>query len=340
VPSLDGLRAFSIAFVFIAHLSGTRGFVNWPFLYRFGAFCVRVFFVISGFLITTILLGEIHKTGRIALRRFYFRRTMRLFPACYVLIACTALLAVNGLVHLRRGDLLFAATYTMNYSNPRAWPLGHLWSLAIEEQFYLLWPAALMLLGLARCTKVLVGVLLVAPLIRLASPMLGTATAFLVWSDALASGCLLAMLQTDLLRNVWYSRLLSSRWFVFVPLTALAANAVPFTKISWLVCETIMNVTIAVSVHWAIRNPETAVGRVLNWPAICFIGVMSYSLYLWQQAFLNRESASAFCTFPVNVALTITAALLSYLVVEAPLLRLRMAIERWRQERTVRTQCP
>src|SRR4029077_2271009 len=166
VPSLDGLRAISIGFVLIAHLAGTRGFLNWQFLrqYPLGPFGVRVFFVISGFLITSILLNELRQTGRIALGRFYFRRTMRLFPACYVLIIATAFLALNGFAHLKRGDLLFAATYTINYHevSVSGWPLGHLWSLAIEEQFYLLWPATLMLLGIARSTRVLVGVLILA----------------------------------------------------------------------------------------------------------------------------------------------------------------------------------
>ena len=328
VPSLDGLRAIAIGFLFIAHLSGTRGFLNWPFLYRYGMFGVRVFFVISGFLITSILLNEIRKTGRISLPRFYFRRTMRLFPACYVLIAVTALLAMNGIVHLKRGDLLLAVTYTMNYRFVREWPLGHLWSLAVEEQFYLLWPATLMLLGRTRSIRVLIGVLGIAPLIRLALPLLGQAAAFLIWSDALASGCLLALLRQDLLRSAWYVRVLSSRWFVLVPAVALAANAVPFLKVSWLLCETIMNLAIAMSIDWSIRNPGTAVGRFLNWPATCFIGVLSYSLYLWQQPFLNRASQSLYCAFPVNVALAVATAMVSYLVVEAPLLRLRMAIER------------
>jgi peptidoglycan/LPS O-acetylase OafA/YrhL len=262
---------------------------------------------------------------------------MRLFPACYVLIAVTALLALSGIVHLDRGDLLFAATYTMNYHEPHGKPLGHLWSLGIEEQFYLLWPAMLMLLGQARSRRVLIGVLVVAPLIRLALPILGSAAAFLIWSDALASGCLLAILRRDLIYSTWYARVLSSRWFFLVPAAALAANAVPLTKVYWLLCGTIMNLAIAMSADWAMRNPRTRVGRLLNWPAMCFIGVLSYSLYLWQQLFLNRHSESLYCAFPLNVVLALTAAMVSYLIVEAPLLRLRMAVERRWMARKVAT---
>lgn len=345
MPGLDGLRAISIGFVLVAHLTGARGFVSMPFLwqYELGRFGVRVFFVISGFLITSILLKELRQTGRIALGRFYFRRTMRLFPACYVLIAVTALLAVNGAVQLKPGDLAFAATYTMNYHVVKGWPLTHLWSLAIEEQFYLLWPAVLVMLGSARSRRVLVGVLAVAPVIRLTLlPVFGfVAVSFLTWSDALASGCLLALLRHDLVRNTLYAQLLSSRWFVLVPAAALTAAAVPFTKVSWLICETIMNLAIAMSVDWAIRNPDTAVGRVLNWPAISFIGVLSYSLYLWQQPFLNPYSGSWYCAFPMNIALTFAVALASYLIVEAPLLRLRVIVERrWEARKMARTDPP
>jgi peptidoglycan/LPS O-acetylase OafA/YrhL len=108
---------------------------------------------------------------------------------------------------------------------------------------------------------------------------------------------------------------------------ALVANCVPFTKVYWLISETVMNLSIAVSADWAMRNPDTVVGRFLNLPAISFTGVLSYSLYLWQQIFLNRGSVSPFCAFPLNIILATAMALVSYLLIEAPFLRFRTAIE-------------
>jgi peptidoglycan/LPS O-acetylase OafA/YrhL len=331
VPSLDGLRAISIAFVFIAHLTGTRHFpgaLSPLSKLGLGEFGVRVFFVISGYLITSILLDELQRKGSINLSRFYFRRMMRLFPASYFLIAVTAILAMIGLVHLERWDLTFALTYTMNFYEARGWPLGHLWSLGVEEQFYILWPMTLLTLGSGRSTRLLFYVLAVAPLLRLASPYVGPAFNFLVWSDALASGCMLALLREYLAKHDGYLRFLASRWFFLVPICALAANCVPFTKIRWLGMETVMNIAIATTIDWALRNPGGKVGRFLNLPAVSFVGVLSYSLYLWQQIFLDRYSESPYCAFPLNIVLSVGAALISYLLVEVPFLQLRTAIQR------------
>jgi peptidoglycan/LPS O-acetylase OafA/YrhL len=329
IPSLDGLRAVSIGCVLLAHLTGTAGFpLSSTAIYPMGEFGVRVFFVISGYLITSILLQERQRHGRIALGRFYARRTLRLMPAAYAFIGVVALLAGWGLLRLERGDLLFAATYTMNFWEARGWSLGHLWSLAVEEQFYLLWPLALLLLGPPRVARLLVAILLLAPLARMTSPLVGPAFNFVIWADTLATGCLLALWRERLHARPAYRRLLGSRAFAVVPLLALAANFIPSTKVSWLVGATVMNVAIALCADWAMTHPGGAVGRVLNWPPVAFAGVLSYSLYLWQQLFLNRYSSSPLCAFPQNLLLTFAAALASYLLVEAQFLRLRARLER------------
>jgi peptidoglycan/LPS O-acetylase OafA/YrhL len=337
VPSLDGLRAICMAFVLISHLAGTQNFPLHHDLstYRLGEFGVRVFFVISGFLITSILLSELQRKGDISLRRFYFRRALRLFPASYFLILVIAILAARHVISPDHRDLTFAITYTMNYHPTSSWSVGHLWSLAIEEQFYFLWPVILFSLGAFRSRRFLIGLLFAAPLLRLAAPHVAPALSFLVWSDALATGCLLALLRENLFANVHYSRLLASRWFFLVPVVAMTINFVPSAKLNWLVFSSVMNLAIAVSVDWSIRNSQAAVGRFLNWPAVSFLGVFSYSLYLWQQLFLNRESTSPYCAFPLNLLLAFVMAFVSYLLIEAPILRLRASFERNRAQRRV-----
>jgi peptidoglycan/LPS O-acetylase OafA/YrhL len=102
MPSLDGLRAVSIFLVLLGHLGGTRGFARLDL--RIGDYAhlgVVVFFVISGFLITRLLLSEHEQKGRISLKRFYARRALRLFPAAYAFIACVSLLWLAGIVHLK-----------------------------------------------------------------------------------------------------------------------------------------------------------------------------------------------------------------------------------------------
>src|SRR5215475_4830380 len=150
IPSLDGLRCIAVAMVLFSHMLGTQGFLRpsqGAFLYEFGNLGVKVFFVISGYLITNLLLHELAKTNRIHLGKFYFRRTFRIFPACYCMVAALILFRMSGWISLTPRDVLHALTYTSNYYPGRSWSIGHTWSLGVEEQFYLLWPAALVILG-------------------------------------------------------------------------------------------------------------------------------------------------------------------------------------------------
>jgi len=89
-----------------------------------------------------------------------------------------------------------------------------------------------------------------------------------------------------------------------------------------------MNIGLAVCVDWAMRNSRSLVGRFLNLPSVSFIGVLSYSLYLWQQFFLDRGQATLLNTFPLNLLLAVVCALGSYLLIETPFMRLRGTLER------------
>ena len=124
-----------------AHIAGT---VNAPAvlvpLHNLGNFGVTIFFVISGFLITVLLLEELRSQGKISIRGFYQRRIFRIFPAFYFYIALVLLANSLGYLDLYDGDVLHAVTFTMNYHHERAWAFNHTWSLAVEEQFYLFWP--------------------------------------------------------------------------------------------------------------------------------------------------------------------------------------------------------
>jgi len=141
LPSLDGLRALSIGLVLLGHLSGTKGFVRVNLgIGDYAHLGVVVFFVISGFLITRLMLSEHAKDGCVSLKLFYARRALRLFPAAYAFIACVCLLWATGVVHLQARDIWHACTYTVNFEPGRSWQIGHLWSLSVEEQFYLIWP--------------------------------------------------------------------------------------------------------------------------------------------------------------------------------------------------------
>jgi peptidoglycan/LPS O-acetylase OafA/YrhL len=226
IQSLDGLRAIAISLVIISHCFGTPYFFPKSaqrFAGDIGSLGVRIFFVLSGYLITTMLIAERRTTGRINLKIFYLRRVFRLCPALYVYLGIVGLLGIFGLIGYRPVELLRAATYTTWYSVEALWTRPT-WSLAIEEQFYLLWPAALCFFGIRGATRFALFSLILAPVIRVGlwlflpawvSPFENT---FPTIADTLATGCLLAIWLPTLQHDRRFVALVGSRMFIAVPL--------------------------------------------------------------------------------------------------------------------------
>ena len=330
IQSLDGLRGVCIGLVLFGHVRGTAGFPLHGESVRLGRLGVVTFFVLSGYLITRLLLEERTRTGGVALGAFFRRRALRLFPALYAFVAVVLLLEVVGAVQLGGGDVLATATHTMNFHARRAWWLGHTWSLSFQEQFYLLWAPALAVLGAAGGRRVALGAFAAAPLLRVAvfygwpEQRALVDQAFPLIFDGPATGCLLAFLREDLWRDARYRRLLESPFFAAVPLIVLVTHLYrPSVGVSLLVGQTVINVAIAACVDWAMRFPESRVGRALNSPPLTWVGTISYSLYLWQQLFLARDHPAWFTTFPLNLLLAFAAATASYHLTERPFVRLR-----------------
>ena len=291
-------------------------------LWRFdlGNLGVRIFFVISGFLITAILLKEDSTSGSIGLRRFYARRLLRIGPAYYVFLAAMALAGGFAIVEVKPHDFLPPLTYTTNYF-ATTFVLGHTWSLSVEEQFYLLWPGALFVLGRRRAFTLAAVLIVFAPFARLLCvhypELFGSPRyAFPAVSDALACGCFLALLRERLQKSRAYRGLLGSRWFVVVPGAIVLAQCAPAAAKD-LFLYTLINILIAVSIDRVTRFPSSWSGRVLNAKPMVLVGTLSYSLYLWQQPFLDPASA---LVFPVNVVALVVIALASYQLVEKPAL--------------------
>jgi peptidoglycan/LPS O-acetylase OafA/YrhL len=205
-PELDGLRGIAILVVLAAH-TGVPGFADGG-----GGAGVTLFFVLSGFLITSLLLAEKSRYGRVDLRAFYVRRALRLFPALAAALIVVALLAVTGLMpqDARVGVdyrivLAGVVCYVANWVWVAGQPIGmlsHTWSLAVEEQFYILWPALLLLgLRLGRRWFAMIVLLLIFADIpyRLILDLNGGFAHVFVGTDtrgdALLFGCVLALLE-------------------------------------------------------------------------------------------------------------------------------------------------
>jgi len=205
IPSLDGLRAISISLVVVGHWAELRYHSDVA-----GAFAnlgVRIFFVISGYLITTLLLKEHSRTATIGLQEFYVRRAYRILPAAFVFMAVVFAMYWR---ELRWYHMAAAALYVANFDFAHPWFLGHLWSLSVEEQFYFLWPGVLRKWYQHR-VGILAGVIAFAPAYRVACHLLGlhgkADETFPAVADVLAVGCLLAVAEARI-RNphFWQNR--------------------------------------------------------------------------------------------------------------------------------------
>lgn len=340
IPSLDGLRALSIGLVLLSHAAWflPRWLAD-SSLFRYvigiGSHGVAIFFVISGYLITTILLKEERSTATISLKRFYFRRTMRIFPPYYVFLGAIGLMWTLHKISLSWPNFLAAATYSWAlYPQDGGSVITHCWSLSIEELFYLVWPITFMLShGKNRPLIVLAGILF-APVLRIGLYFLVPAfrghEIYMVqgWVDTMLFGCLLALLRTYSSFEAWHATHLYG-WIVF-SLAVIAFYLMPLSQahlakpLSALISETLGPFLIALSasliVLYVVTRTEGLLGRFLNNGALKHIGVLSYSLYLWQQPFLIQ---GGFRLGYVGFLYTFLLAESSFWLVERPTMALR-----------------
>ncbi len=332
------MRAISILLVIVAHSSvHFRRWIELPLgtYLLFAHLGVSFFFVISGFLITGLLLRELDRTGTIGLPRFYLRRAFRIFPPFYLYLAIMVALVLAGVLQIPLRGFLVAAIYGTDYyvgPGSGSAALQHTWSLSVEEQFYLLWPAALLWLGRRRA-------IYAAALLILFSPVIRVVTYFMLVPqhramvdrmfhssiDTIMFGCLLALVwDTQRFRRVL--PMLSSGWcmagsLLFLLVLDPLLDAHFYGKYSLPVGMTLEGVCVTVFTLSVVRRPATLPGRFLNTAVLRHIGVISYSLYLWQSILTTGNGN--WQKFPLNLLAALACAELSYWAVERPSLRLR-----------------
>jgi peptidoglycan/LPS O-acetylase OafA/YrhL len=310
VPALDGLRALAVLLVVAFHYTGAP---------LGGPYGVDLFFVLSGFLITTLLLEEREARGSIGLAGFYVRRARRLFPALAVMLAAylvyEAVLGRDALATVADHGLYFGNIYFVVTHRPDQ-GLGHLWSLGEEEQFYLLWPLLLLLFAKARRPlRWVVALLLVLMAYRGLLILDGASMTRLyrapdTHSEGLVLGAVLAYLhRRGFVAGEWAGKLgivlivppaLAGIWSVGLPTFELGAF--------FLIAAAIA---------------ETEIAGWLSFRPLVWLGTLSYSLYLWHEpilwAFHRHDRVIA-------LALSFACAWLSYRYVEQPLRRRRAGI--------------
>lgn len=346
VAGLDGLRTVAVALVIVYHVAPDR--------LPGGSVAVDVFFTISGFVITRLLVAEFARTGRIGLGSFYRRRWLRLGPAMLVMCAVTALLSVALPLPLFEGAWRAAALAAVSvvnlvragesgpYSDLTA-PLSHTWSLGVEEQFYLAWPLLLLVLlrhTTARTVLVWVAALCILPLLwRLA--LWDSTAAHRIYNgpdtraDQLLVGALLAVvlarLRADDPRLALLRRWAARLCWPALALLGLIAWQLPITEPGWwnpawytvgLLAAAVLSAVVVATLD---LSSQTWPSRLLSLPALAWTGRnLSYGMYLWHYPVIRLLSdlgVDGEGLLLTGVAATTAAALASYALIERPLLR-------------------
>ncbi len=350
IPSLNGLRAISIIMVIFYHFRSSKFIIfksQWAnqlaSIFINGELGVNIFFIISGYLITTLLIKEKNKTGSISLKDFYVRRTLRIFPAYYTLLLVYFILQSFHYFTLTTTDWLSVVLYSKQFFNSPLHEIGHLWSLSVEEVFYLVYP--FLFIRFHKHIKTVV--LLLIPVFVLARfhyynfPLPLLKNTIFTSGDSLLIGCLFA-LENERIKNfiVKHSRLsllalplilLSVVVYLYIFSVFFHSSNASLMRFSFLpnlvyalfgnvglITNFLVAYVILMSIY--LRNMWFA---FLNTSLLNYIGLLSYSIYLWQQLFTADRSYLHQLGIPVILLIISVLAFASYYLIEKPFLNLR-----------------
>jgi peptidoglycan/LPS O-acetylase OafA/YrhL len=337
IPSLDGVRAASITIVMCSHFMSSKIFP--------GGFGVLIFFVVSGFLITRLLLAEFKREKRISLPNFYVRRFLRLYPVIIAyLIVVSIAIYFKGLPY-SYPELASVLFYYTNYyfamtpltGESSVLPVLIFWSLAIEEHFYLVFPPLFVLLGCSapRLFWLIAGTIVLALALRLYVAHLHPEYLYTHYfyrrsemrMDSIATGVMLAILcELPLGRKVllWLTRPAPVAVAVIAILAGLLYRDPWFRE---TVRYSILNVSVAVLIGAVLFSPRyRAINLMLNLKSVVWIGRLSYSLYVWHLGIsfmIGAADYSYWSGMLVQFVLSFIIAVISYYAIEQPFLAFR-----------------
>ena len=339
IKGLNALRALSVALVIMSHV-GILAAVSSPMLKSFftifNAFTgVMFFFVISGFLITTLLIAERERTGTIGFKNFFARRALRILPLYYLALLIAVVFGILGIQKIPAEAIVKGITYTYNFVQQKnnVGFLSHLWSLAVEEQFYLVWPF-LFLLMIGKPWR-LVALCMVSTLI-----CYSVARSF-NWHDPIHTiyylgrwfipaaypifiGCAFALV----LHYSAAAKVILGSWVCLAAALGLLAAPLVFEHtLGSLNQQYLVAFGVALLICWISRNQHLKAVQVLESGPIAYMGKISYGLYVWQGIFTGNGNIESHHwppqPFTLGVALTIIVSIISYHWFETPFLRLK-----------------
>ena len=333
LTALDGLRTVAVLLVFAHHVDQHAlpgGFIG-----------VDVFFVISGYLITSLLLREREMTGDISVSRFYLRRALRLYPALLVMVLVVTPIAAVDHIGWPVPDGLAALSYVTDFwSNVfgHLTLLLHTWSLSVEEQFYLVWPVVLlfMLRRNLPLRPILIGLAAISVLITYAASTVPTIHHHVVIQylptshlAELVAGILLAVGELHEPKR-WLVRLGG----LPVALVALGALVVAEFTLSahWWWAFPLATIACWPPVAHLVLHRESWISAALRFPPVVWLGQRSYAFYLWHYPIIlllhRQPTLTHWEIAAIALPLTLAIAAVSWRLVETPFLRLKARFER------------
>lgn len=338
VKGFDSLRAISIILVIAAHMGlfailPESAFIKtrvWMVIS--GTTGVQIFFTLSGFLITSILLTEKIKTGKINFRNFYARRFLRLLPPLVVFYIVIGILMQQHLIESTTTGFMYSVFYVYNfvpklYNTPE---LGLTWSLALEEQFYLIWPFVLRYIQKFRSVLILItGVIALCVLAVLMFKKFewandyNTERWFIPAVAPVLIGSAFGILNQMNLKN--WNRLIEKNTLLLFSSLVLFLSPLFFPLQVLEFSPLFQAVGVALLLVWIVCNQQSLLITALENKVLSYIGKISYGLYVYQGIFLRTGPGGKLDIqqFPLNLILTISAAILSYHLLEKPILKLK-----------------
>lgn len=347
IPGFDGMRGMAILLVMLFH-------TGIPY-FKGGFIGVDIFFVLSGFLITSLLIKEQASTGRINLKHFYLRRVLRLAPALLLLLLTVAIsgiaLGLKGSSSTDLSSVLITLFYSANWVRAfNLHPMGilaHTWSLSIEEQFYMLWPLfVIMLLKLVKSKKEIFNIVFTLSILSWLLRIYLTQSGFPAEriyngldtrADGLLIGCLAAIMHNSPLQENWFS--FGTKRYILLKNLAFAGFTFPFIilfNISWRNVNMFYWINFLVEIFTAalilhvISNKKSLIKKLLTFKPLIWTGSISYGIYLWHDPVYEVMRSYGFSKLSILVLgsiITFAIATASYYIMEKPVLSLKKKLQ-------------
>lgn len=338
IAALDGIRAIALLLVLFSH---SVIFDQFIWLHNIGvelgSLGVCIFFVLSGYLITRSLIQEEEKTGSISLKFFYIRRALRLLPALWIYILVVWILWIRGLLPGNPWHSFVTSLLYIRNLIGHGDATNHIWSLSVEEQFYFLWPLAIIPFPQQNIRRLFIAIIVISIVVvwryyALTNHLASYGDVYIRTDfrfDSPLIGCAIALLEN-----------IQPKVFVLFNFSPFRSDIWLFTGIilliHWIMYDlqsgnilginsTVTSLIAGIIIISQIVNHNSFAKRFLTLLPLVLIGKISYGVYLWQGLFLGFQAGSLgfLRKFPIDIILSFSSAVISYYLIEKPLLKIK-----------------